>query len=254
MPVGSDPQWAAKAAWDIPRIAARDGRRVALVDLCLENPALHETVGLQATEGIVDAFEYGVSLNKAAHTTRRTGAALGRSGRRVRARPGRCESRVCAGTGCAAARCRPRSVAAVKWECTRIAAAANNAGRGDTAAWAAGRAGRADRSGTRSGRMGTAGASARGAHRAAPGCSAHGHSDTCSHCSPILDSLHQPPPTSTGARSSPRHVGVDHSARRVRLTRQGAGARGPARGRRGRAGPRHAPERECGAAVSPPRA
>ena len=67
MPVGSDRQWAAKAAWDIARIAARDGRRVALVDLCLENPALHETVGLQATEGIVDAFEYGVSLNKAAH-------------------------------------------------------------------------------------------------------------------------------------------------------------------------------------------
>jgi len=67
MPIGSDRQWAAKAAWDIARIAARDGRRVALVDLCLENPALHETVGLQATEGIVDAFEYGVSLNKAAH-------------------------------------------------------------------------------------------------------------------------------------------------------------------------------------------
>src|SRR5712691_9635895 len=67
MPVTNDLPWAAKAAWDIARIAARDGRRVALVDLCLENPALHETVGLQATEGIVDAFEYGVSLNKAAH-------------------------------------------------------------------------------------------------------------------------------------------------------------------------------------------
>ena len=63
----NDPPWAAKAAWDIARIAARDGRRVALVDLCLENPALHEMVGLHATEGIVDAFEYGVSLNKAAH-------------------------------------------------------------------------------------------------------------------------------------------------------------------------------------------
>jgi cell division septation protein DedD len=63
----NDLPWAAKAAWDIARIAARDGRRVALVDLCLENPALHETVGLHATEGIVDAFEYGVSLNKAAH-------------------------------------------------------------------------------------------------------------------------------------------------------------------------------------------
>src|SRR5260221_1728911 len=67
MPVGSDPQWAAKAAWDIARIAARDGRRVALVDLCFESRALHEMVGLHATEGIVDAFEYGVSLNKAAH-------------------------------------------------------------------------------------------------------------------------------------------------------------------------------------------
>ncbi len=67
VPFTNDLPWAAKAAWDIARIAARDGRRVALVDLCLENPALHEIVGLRATEGIVDAFEYGVSLNKAAH-------------------------------------------------------------------------------------------------------------------------------------------------------------------------------------------
>ena len=67
MPLTNDLPWAAKAAWDIARIAARDGRRVALVDLCLEQPTLHETVGLKATEGIVDVFEYGVSLNKAAH-------------------------------------------------------------------------------------------------------------------------------------------------------------------------------------------
>ena len=66
IPVTPDTRWAAKAAWDIARIGARDGRRVALVDLCLEQPVLHETVGLDATEGIVDAFEYGVSLNKAA--------------------------------------------------------------------------------------------------------------------------------------------------------------------------------------------
>lgn len=65
--MSDDLAWAAKAAWDIARIAARDGRRVALVDLELEHPALHEIVGLQTTEGIVDAFEYGVSLNKAAH-------------------------------------------------------------------------------------------------------------------------------------------------------------------------------------------
>jgi hypothetical protein len=67
MPVTDDLAWAAKAAWDIARIAARDGRRVALVDLYVDHPALHDIVGLAATEGIVDAFEYGVSLNKAAH-------------------------------------------------------------------------------------------------------------------------------------------------------------------------------------------
>ncbi len=67
MPVTEDLAWAAKAAWDIARIAARDGRRVALVDLYVDHPALHDVVGLATTEGIVDAFEYGVSLNKAAH-------------------------------------------------------------------------------------------------------------------------------------------------------------------------------------------
>ena len=67
VPLTDDLAWAAKAAWDIARIAARDGRRVALIDLNLERPVLHELTGLQPTEGIVDAFEYGVSLNKAAH-------------------------------------------------------------------------------------------------------------------------------------------------------------------------------------------
>jgi hypothetical protein len=67
VPLTADLVWAAKAAWDIARIAAREGRRVALVDLHLEQPALHELVGLAPCEGIVDAFEYGVSLTKAAH-------------------------------------------------------------------------------------------------------------------------------------------------------------------------------------------
>lgn len=62
----ADLHWAGKAAWDIARIAARDGRRVALVDLHLDRPALHDIVGLKPSEGIVDAFEYGVSLTKAA--------------------------------------------------------------------------------------------------------------------------------------------------------------------------------------------
>lgn len=69
LPLTDDLAWAAKAAWDIARIAAREGRRVALIDLYFDHPALHEIVGgtLASTDGIVDAFEYGVSLNKAAH-------------------------------------------------------------------------------------------------------------------------------------------------------------------------------------------
>ena len=66
VPTTADLVWAAKAAWDIARIAARGGRRVALVDLGVEEPALHQTVGLTPSDGIVDAFEYGVSLSKAA--------------------------------------------------------------------------------------------------------------------------------------------------------------------------------------------
>jgi len=67
VPTTADLVWAAKAAWDIARIAARGGRRVALVDLGIEEPSLHQTVGLTPSDGIVDAFEYGVSLAKAAH-------------------------------------------------------------------------------------------------------------------------------------------------------------------------------------------
>jgi len=66
VPTTADLVWAAKAAWDIARIAARGGRRVALVDLGVEEPSLHQTVGLTPSDGIVDAFEYGVSLSKAA--------------------------------------------------------------------------------------------------------------------------------------------------------------------------------------------
>jgi len=67
VPTTADLVWAAKAAWDIARIAARGGRRVALIDLGIEEPCLHQTVGLTPSDGIVDAFEYGVSLAKAAH-------------------------------------------------------------------------------------------------------------------------------------------------------------------------------------------
>src|SRR5256884_3258246 len=67
VPATGDHAWAAGAAWDVARAAARGDRRVALVDLWLERPTLHEVVGLSPAEGIVDAFEYDVSLNKAAH-------------------------------------------------------------------------------------------------------------------------------------------------------------------------------------------
>ncbi|HVH10514.1 MAG TPA: SPOR domain-containing protein [Gemmatimonadales bacterium] len=66
VPATGDLAWAAGAAWDVARAAAKSGeRRVALVDLWLEHPALHTVVGLDPTEGIVDAFEYDVSLTKA---------------------------------------------------------------------------------------------------------------------------------------------------------------------------------------------
>lgn len=67
VPATGDQKWAAGAAWDVARAAARGDRRVALVDLWLERPTLHQVVGLNPTEGIVDAFEYEVSLTKAAH-------------------------------------------------------------------------------------------------------------------------------------------------------------------------------------------
>ncbi len=66
VPETGDLRWAAAAAWDAARAASQGGRRVALVDLWLDAPLLHDVVGLGRDEGIVDAFEFGVSLTKAA--------------------------------------------------------------------------------------------------------------------------------------------------------------------------------------------
>ena len=71
VPATGDLKWAAGAAWDVARAAALSNRRIALVDLWLEHPTLHEVVGLTPAEGIVDAFEYDVSLTKAAHEVER---------------------------------------------------------------------------------------------------------------------------------------------------------------------------------------
>lgn len=67
VPATGDLQWAAEAAWDVARAAVHQDRRVALVDLWIEEPRLHEVIGFTPTDGIVDAFEYGVSLTRAAH-------------------------------------------------------------------------------------------------------------------------------------------------------------------------------------------
>jgi cell division protein FtsN len=67
VPATGDLRWAAQAAWDVARAAVHQNRRVALVDLWIEEPRLHEVVGLTPSDGIVDAFEYGVSLTRAAH-------------------------------------------------------------------------------------------------------------------------------------------------------------------------------------------
>ncbi|PYP30445.1 MAG: hypothetical protein DMD47_09640, partial [Gemmatimonadetes bacterium] len=64
VPATGDLPWAAAAAWDVARAATRGSRRVALVDLLLETPTLHDVIGVTPTDGIVDAFEFGVSLNK----------------------------------------------------------------------------------------------------------------------------------------------------------------------------------------------
>ncbi len=67
VPATGDLRWAAQAAWDVARAAVVRDRRVALVDLWIEEPRLHEVVGLVPSDGIVDAFEYGVSLTTTAH-------------------------------------------------------------------------------------------------------------------------------------------------------------------------------------------
>lgn len=65
-PLTGDTRWAAAAAWALARAAAKDGRRVALVDLCIDEPQLHAAAGLPAGPGIVDVFQTGDDLTAAA--------------------------------------------------------------------------------------------------------------------------------------------------------------------------------------------
>ncbi|HEV2147311.1 MAG TPA: hypothetical protein VGR37_07895 [Longimicrobiaceae bacterium] len=61
-----DRAWAADAAVALAAGWARAGRRVVLADLHLDDPVLHERVGVQNLDGIVDVFLYGASLARTA--------------------------------------------------------------------------------------------------------------------------------------------------------------------------------------------
>ncbi len=56
--------WAAEMAWRIARAAAAGGRRTVLVDCFVDSPTLHGAEAAPDQEGLVDAFEYGASLNR----------------------------------------------------------------------------------------------------------------------------------------------------------------------------------------------
>ena len=60
VPATGDLKWAAGAAWDVARAAVLTDRRIALVDLWLEHPTLHETVGLTPSEGISSVISAGM--------------------------------------------------------------------------------------------------------------------------------------------------------------------------------------------------
>jgi cell division septation protein DedD len=53
-------------ATELAAAVARPGRRVALIDLCLEDPILDARVARGSGEGLVDAFLYGASLQHVA--------------------------------------------------------------------------------------------------------------------------------------------------------------------------------------------
>jgi cell division septation protein DedD len=61
-----DISWAGGVTWELARAVARSGRRVLLVDLSLEEPALGTGATDAAGQGIVDAFAFGVALNHVA--------------------------------------------------------------------------------------------------------------------------------------------------------------------------------------------
>lgn len=66
VPTGDAAVHAPDAAWAVARAAAALGRRTLLVDCFVDAPCLHAVIGATHDDGIVDAFEYGASLNRIA--------------------------------------------------------------------------------------------------------------------------------------------------------------------------------------------
>jgi len=66
VPATADLDAAALMAWNLARITAASGRRVALVDCHTDEPQLHAAAGEDNHDGIVDVFEYGASLSRIA--------------------------------------------------------------------------------------------------------------------------------------------------------------------------------------------
>jgi len=68
VPVGDDARWSAEAAWGVARAATTgthgSRRAVALVDLCLDAPQLHQVKGVESSPGIAEAFASDAPLNE----------------------------------------------------------------------------------------------------------------------------------------------------------------------------------------------
>lgn len=62
----ADRTWAADAAVSLATGWHAAGRRTVLADLCLEDPFLHERIGMPNQDGVVDIFLYGASLARSA--------------------------------------------------------------------------------------------------------------------------------------------------------------------------------------------
>ncbi|MGW8265766.1 MAG: hypothetical protein ACWGSQ_05315 [Longimicrobiales bacterium] len=61
-PFARKESWAARAAAILAREWAKEGLRIFLMDLGLEDPSLHDVLGLPNEEGVSDAFLFGASI------------------------------------------------------------------------------------------------------------------------------------------------------------------------------------------------